>query len=95
MNPAYDPRYAEADVTESFRDDAWEAKLQNGSSFKLLENADIARRILPAMIGAAMKLAEAQSATLRQSALKEMNHLLGHEVQRLQMLQQVNDHIRP
>jgi ATP-dependent helicase HepA len=24
-----------------------------------------------------------------------MNHLLGHEVLRLQMLQQVNDHIRP
>ena len=24
-----------------------------------------------------------------------MSHLLGHEVQRLQMLQQVNDHIRP
>ena len=47
------------------------------------------------MILAATKLAETQTATLRQSALKEMNHLLGHEVQRLQMLQQVNGHIRP
>lgn len=84
-----------ADVTEAFRNDAWEAKIQKGSPHKLLENADIARRILPAMIGAATKLAEAKSATLRQSALIEMNHLLDHEVQRLQTLAQVNDHVRP
>ena len=83
------------DVTEAFRDGAWEARLQKGSPHKLLENADIARRILPAMIGAATKVAETQAATLRRSALKEMIHLLAHEVQRLQMLQQVNDHIRP
>jgi ATP-dependent helicase HepA len=84
-----------ADVTEAFRDVAWEARLQKGSSFKLLENADIVRRILPAMVGAATKLAETQAAALRQSAWRGMNHLLGHEVQRLQMLQPVNDHIRP
>jgi ATP-dependent helicase HepA len=28
-------------------------------------------------------------------ALKEMNHLLGHEVERLQALALVNDHVRP
>ena len=84
-----------ADVTEAFRNEAWEVKLQKGSPHKLLENADIARRILPAMIGAATKLAEAKSATLRQTALIEMNHLLDHEVQRLQTLAQVNDHVRP
>jgi len=83
------------DVTDTYRETTWEAKLQKGSPYKLLENADIAQRILPAMIEAATKLAEAKSATLRQTAQKEMNHLLGHEVQRLQMLQQVNDHIRP
>ena len=82
-------------VTEAFRDEAWEARLQKGSPFKLLENADIVRRILPAMVGAASNLAEKQAAALRQSALNTMNHLLGHEVQRLQVLQQVNDHIRP
>jgi ATP-dependent helicase HepA len=40
-------------------------------------------------------LAEAKAATLRATALTEMNQLLGREVQRLQMLRQVNDHIRP
>ena len=84
-----------ADVTAAFRDDAWEVNLQKGSPFKLLENADIVQRRLPAMIEAASKLAETQATALRQSALNTMSHLLGHEVQRLQMFQQVNNHIRP
>ena len=83
------------DVTEAFRADAWEGNLQKGSPYKLLENADIARRILPSMIATATKVAETQAAALRQSALDEMNRLLGHEVQRLQILRQVNDHVRP
>ena len=83
------------DVTEIFHNSAWEGKLQKGSPYKLIENADIAQRTLPAMFEAATKLAETQAESLRQSALKEMNHLLGHEVQRLQTLQKVNDHIRP
>jgi len=43
----------------------------------------------------ATRFAETQAATLRRSALSEMNHLLNHEVERLQMLRLVNDHIRP
>jgi ATP-dependent helicase HepA len=81
------------EVTEALR--GTEARLQKGSPYKLLENADIVRRVLPAMIEAATKLAEAKAAALRETALTEMNQLLGREVQRLQMLQQVNDHIRP
>ena len=84
-----------ADVTEDFRGPAWEEKLQKGSPYKLIENADIARRTLPSMFQAATALAETQAATQRETALKEMNHLLGHEVQRLQNLAQVNDHVRP
>ena len=40
-------------------------------------------------------MAETQAATLRQSALNEMNRLLGRELERLQSLAQVNNHIRP
>ena len=83
------------DVTEEFRDPAWEQRLKKGAAYKLIENADIARRVLPAMFQAAATLAETQAASLRQSALTEMNRLLGHEVQRLQMLIQINDHVRP
>jgi ATP-dependent helicase HepA len=84
-----------ADVTEAFRAGAWEARLQKGLPHQLLENADITRRILPSMLGAASKLAETQAATLRESALAEMNRLLGHELHRLRMLRLVNDHVRP
>jgi ATP-dependent helicase HepA len=84
-----------ADVTQAHEDPGWEQALQAGSPHTLIENADIRQRILPAMFQAASALAEVQAATLRQSALTEMNHLLGHEVRRLQSLAQVNDHIRP
>ncbi len=84
-----------ANVTAEFSDNAWEQKLEKGLAHKLLENADIATRKLPAMFQAATTIAETQATTLRESALKEMNHLLGREVQRLQTLRQVNDHIRP
>jgi ATP-dependent helicase HepA len=81
------------DLTETFGDP--EARLTKGSPFKLLENADIVRRVLPAMLLAAEKLAESRATLLRHSASNEMHKLLGHEVHRLQKLGQVNDHVRP
>ncbi len=84
-----------ADFTEAFGQPGWEAKLEKGSPHKLLENADIARRVLPRMFQTGEKLAESRAAGLRQAALNETNRLLGHEVQRLQTLARVNDHVRP
>ena len=83
------------DVSDEFNNAAWEENLVKGLPFKLLENADIVRRILPAMIEKAAKWAEDRAVNLRQSAVDAMNRLLGHEVRRLQALSQVNDHIRP
>jgi ATP-dependent helicase HepA len=83
------------DVTKDFSDTIWERKLEKGLPYKLIDNAEIAQRTIPAMFEAATRFAETQTATLCQSALKEMNHLLNHEVERLQMLLFVNDHIRP
>ncbi len=83
------------DLTAALAEPGWERKLEKGSPHKLLENADIARRVLPAMFQSGEKLAENRAATLRQTALDETNHLLGREVQRLQTLAQVNDHVRP
>ena len=83
------------DVTGTFSGTTWARKLQKGLPYKLIENVEIARRTLPAMFQAAAMLAETKAAALRQSALKEMNDLLGHEVERLQTLARVNDHVRP
>jgi len=84
-----------ADLTEEFSGTKWQQNLQKGSPYKLIENAEIAGRTLPSMLERAASLAEVQANFLRQSALKEMEHLLGHEVERLQTLIKVNDHVRP
>jgi len=83
------------DLSEAMGNPAWERQLQKGSPYKLIENANIARKTLPAMFQAAADRAETRAEALRQSALNEMNHLLGQEVQRLQTLARVNDHVRP
>ena len=83
------------DVAAGYADSRWEQTLQKGSPYPLIENADIARRTLPAMFERAAVLAESQAAALRRKALEAMNDLLGHEVERLQTLAQVNDHVRP
>ena len=83
------------DVSRTFLGTKWERKLQKGSPYQLIENAEIVSRTLPAMFQTAANLAEAKAAALRQSALNEINHLLGHEVERLQTLACVNDHVRP
>ncbi len=83
------------DVTQDFSGANWDRKLEKGAPYKLIDNAEVARRTIPAMIEAAEHFAESQAALLRQSALRVMNELLGHEVERLQALRRVNDHIRP
>ena len=83
------------DSAEALSDPVWEQKLEKGSPYKLIENQDIAGKTLPAMFEAAASLAEVRADQLRQSALEEMNRLLGHEVTRLQTLLRVNDHVRP
>jgi ATP-dependent helicase HepA len=84
-----------ADCSADYRQPEWEQKLQAGSPHKLLDNADIVRRVLPAMFQKSAALAESQAAALRQAALGAMQQMLGHEVSRLEMLRQVNDHVRP
>jgi ATP-dependent helicase HepA len=77
------------------RGDAWERKLQKGAPHKLIDNTGITQQTLPDMIRTASQWADARAASLRQSALEAMNQLLGHEVERLQTLARVNDHVRP
>jgi ATP-dependent helicase HepA len=83
------------EASEAFDTATWERRLQKGAPYKLIESDEVIRRILPAMFQTAAELAESKAASLRQSALREMNQLLGHEVERLQKLARVNDHIRP
>src|SRR4029079_15237717 len=61
------------DVTEAFSGTTLERKLQKGSPYKLIENAEIAQRTLPSMFQRAVLLAETKAAVMREAALKEMN----------------------
>lgn len=83
------------DVTELFTDASRGHSLQKGVPYKLIHHPDIARRTLPAMFRRAAELAESKAAGIRQTALQEMRSLLGYELERLQTLARVNDHIRP
>ncbi len=79
------------------RDDAdyLHAKIEKSSPTRLLENAGIKRKIFPAMLGKSRKLAEAELETLVSAAVARMKEQLQSEVDRLEDLGQINDHVRP
>jgi ATP-dependent helicase HepA len=70
------------------------AKLQKGIPYKLIDNPDISRKLLPNMIKAANEAAAREMKKIVAASMKTMNELLGHEVHRLTTLQRVNDHVR-
>jgi ATP-dependent helicase HepA len=71
------------------------AKIEKGSPTRLLENAGIKRKIFPAMLGKSRKLAEAEMKKLVAEATQTMKDRLQAEVDRLEDLRQINDHVRP
>ncbi len=74
--------------TESF------ARLQKGVPYKLIDNADIGRKLLPKMIRSANESAGQAMKSIVAASLESMNELMGHEVHRLTTLKQINDHVR-
>ena len=71
------------------------AKIEKGSPAKLLENAGIKRKIFPAMLAKSRKLAEAEMTHLTAQAIATMKAQLQAEIDRLEDLRQINDHVRP
>jgi len=71
------------------------AKIEKGSPTRLLENAGIKRKIFPAMLGKSKKLAEAEMQKLIAEATATMKSQLQAEIDRLEDLRQINDHVRP
>lgn len=72
-----------------------QAKIEKGTPTRLLENAGIKRKIFPAMLGKARKLAEAEMQSLVTEATATMKAQLQAEIDRLEDLRQINDHVRP
>ncbi|MCW0219469.1 MAG: helicase-related protein, partial [Prosthecobacter sp.] len=71
------------------------AKIEKGSPTRLLENAGIKRKIFPAMLSKSRKLAEAEVQKLIAESTATMKAQLQAEIDRLEDLRQINDHVRP
>jgi ATP-dependent helicase HepA len=69
--------------------------LAKGSPYKLLDNPKLGREVIPAMLAAAEKFAEAEAKKITAAASAAMTQQLQSEVDRLTHLRAVNDHVRP
>jgi ATP-dependent helicase HepA len=71
------------------------AKIEKGNPVKLLEKPAVKRKLFPDMLSASRKLAEASMQQLIARATEEMRQQLQSEINRLEDLRQLNDHVRP
>lgn len=71
------------------------AKIEKGNPVKLLEKPAVKRKLFPDMMSASRKLAEASMQQLIVRATEEMRQQLQNEINRLEDLRQLNDHVRP
>ena len=71
------------------------AVLEKGDVFRLLDRGAVKKKLFPAMLAAAQKLAAAQLTTIAAAAQEKMDSQLRHEIARLEDLAEINDHVRP
>ena len=69
--------------------------LAKGSPYKLLDNPKLGREVIPGMLDAAEKFAEAAAKKITSDASTAMTQQLQSEIDRLTHLRTVNDHVRP
>jgi ATP-dependent helicase HepA len=71
------------------------ARLEKGDIFRLLDRGPMRRKLLPAMLAAAQALVTARMATVVADAVRAMETQLQDEIERLETLRTINDHVRP
>ena len=71
------------------------AVLEKGDIFRLLDRGAVKKKLFPAMLAGALKIATEQLAGLVAAAQSKMTSQLESEIVRLEDLAQINDHIRP
>ncbi len=87
--------HAGDDVTALYPVEVLDQQLRAGNIDDLLENELLMETILPNMRAAATQIAEIKAKTEIALGLRRMQTTLDHEIERLQMLQRKNNHIRP
>jgi len=71
------------------------AKLEKGDIFRLLDRGVVKKKLLPAMLDKAQTLATERMQRLVEAANTAMTIQLRDEIERLEDLRQINDHVRP
>jgi ATP-dependent helicase HepA len=80
-----------ADVTGSL--DLAEVKLDKGDVFRLLDRGAIRKKVLPAMLAKAQEFASTRMQAIVTEATSSMDTQYAREVQRLETLRELNDHV--
>ena len=70
-------------------------RLDRGEIGKLLDRGVVKKKVVPSMLSQSKKLAAAQMETLVATAQETMTTQLQSELDRLEDLQKINDHVRP
>ena len=71
------------------------AHLEKGDIFRLLDRGPMRKKLLPAMLAAAQALATTRMAAVIAEAVSTMDVQLQDEIERLETLRTINDHVRP
>ncbi len=83
-------------MTDRSTDDAVRAaKLEKGDIFRLLDRGPMRKKLLPAMLAAAQELANTRMTAVKAEAVTTMEVQLQAEIERLETLRTINDHVRP
>ena len=69
------------------------APLEKGDVFRLLDRGAIRKKVLPAMLAKAQEVAASRMKTLVADAITTMDTQFAREVQRLETLRELNDHV--
>jgi len=83
------------EVTDAYPIETFDKKLMSAKIDALLENEILVETLLPNMITVATKVAKEKRTKEIANGLQRMNATLNHEKNRLKMLQQKNNNIRP
>lgn len=82
------------DCTSDCPTDQLRKALQSGDAFKLLDRSEVKHSLLPDMLKKAQELAASLASETIRRAQTETQSLLGHEVERLKALRQINRNVR-
>ncbi len=75
--------------------DVASAKLEKGDIFRLLDRDHVKKKLLPAMLAKAQAIGAKKMERMVETAKSVMNAQLKEEIDRLQTLREINDHVRP